>query len=1258
MRHFDLRATWSKMPKMMTSRLWWPASRGLRALIWGFAGVLALWLLSWLLVPPLLKHQVQKRASEAIGRTVSIGHIDFRPWTLELTVSDLRIGTAPGAATQDPPQVQFSRIYIDAELQSILRLAPVVDAVLIEGLVARVAHTGEGTYDFDDIVKRLAPGDGKPAGDPARFAVYNLEVRDASLVFDDRPVQRRHELSDLHLSIPFLSNLPSQREVKVKPRLAFKLNGSGFDSNAEATPFAQDRKTDLRLQLKSLDLAPYLVYLPKALPVKLLAAVIDADLNVSFVQAQGTSIDVKGSLDISGLRLADHRSRDLLAFEKLHLELGSLRPLEQHVHLSAVELTAPRFQVQREADGNLGMVPQTPLPAQQPVGQASTPTPNWKLQVDSLALRAGSLQWLDDATSPKAQVTATDVNLDVKNVAWPFRPTAEGGKVPSFEGKLALQGSPGSGSGAKMDKPGGTLAFKGSGTDQDVKVTLGVAGLELAMGAPYLKTFLNPALTGRLDADLDVVWNPVARQLKVHRTTIAGLALGAEKEGLASMARFELAEGLIDLGKSEVLIGKVVLQKPNATVQRDKEGRWMYEAWLKPQAEGAAAGPTNRPDTGKAAPTPPWSVTITDFSLSDGAVALRDDLPAKPVSLDLSEITLQLRHFRPLAAPVASKAAVAVKPTQLSLAARMSSGQGAAGNLSYKGVLALAPLSTRGSVEISDLPVHALEPYWRDMLNVELLRADASFKGDLAFADESRPGGPTATRIRLTGDASVEELRAMTYPSGAGSQVQGAEELLTWKILSLRGLDVTLTPESAPQVAIAQTVLTDFYARVIIDPQGRINLQDLVKSGTASGPANPASAPVAVATPASAPVVATSAKPNIAFGPVSLVNGRVQFSDRFVRPNYTAGLSELTGRLSAFSSQSPQLADLDLRGRAEGTASLEITGQLNPLATPLALDIKAKVRDLELSPMSPYAVKYAGHGIQRGKLSLDVAYLVKPDGQLTASNKLVLNQLTFGDKIEGAPNSLPVKLAVALLADRNGVIDIDLPISGSLNDPEFKLGPIIFKVIVNLIVKAITAPFSLLASAFGGGGDELGMVAFGAGSVGLNDKAREGLDKVAKALMDRPALKMTVQGEASLEVERDALKRERLQGMVEAEKRRAMVQSGATAATTPQAGVVVQPAEYPALLAQVYRRSEMPKPLDSAGKLKELPVEEMEALLMSYIRVDDEAMRELALRRGVAVRDYLAARAVPLDRLFLGQTRLAAADGKWTPRAELTLATP
>ena len=387
-------------------------------------------------------------------------------------------------------------------------------------------------------------------------------------------------------------------------------------------------------------------------------------------------------------------------------------------------------------------------------------------------------------------------------------------------------------------------------------------------------------------------------------------------------------------------------------------------------------------------------------------------------------------------------------------------------------------------------------------------------------------------------------------------------------------------------------------------------------------------------------------------------NGKVLFSDRFIRPNYSANLSELQGQLSAFSSQAPedgavQLADLELRGRAEGTASLEITGKVNPLAKPLAMNIQGKVRDLDLPPLTAYSVKYAGYGIDRGKLSMNVTYSVTPDGQLTASNQLILNQLSFGDKVENAPNSLPVKLAVALLADRHGVIDLNLPISGSLNDPQFQISSVIWKVLGNLITKALTAPFSLLASALGGGdsSEDLSAISFAPGSAQLTPQSTQALEKIAKALADRPGLNITVTGEANSSSEQEALRHERLKTLMLAEKRRRAVVTGQDAATVTE----LTAAEYPTLLRDVYRRADIKKPRNWVGLEKDMPQADMEATLLASITVTPDHIQELALRRGVAVKDYLFGQKIGAERVFLGAPKTQMDESGWQPNAKLSV---
>ncbi len=1226
------------------------SSKWLRRSAWLLVLVVVAWGLGWLVGPALIRSQLERVASDQLGRKVSVGAVEFTPWTLELTIHDLAIATQDGTRAQ----FQFKRLYANAELESLLRLAPVVDTVTLDAPRLRLVHLGNGKYDVDDILVRFdKPAPAEPSN-PPQFALFNLSLVQGAVEFEDRPVQKTHRLSDLALGIPFLSNLPARHHIKVEPRLAFSLNGSRFDSSAQTTPFAATRQTDASFELHNVDLAPYLVYQPSSLPVRLQKGVLAAKMRLDFEQNPTPRVHLHGEVEVRGLAATDAGGRDLLAWDALKVVLEDVRPLEQLVKVSLVELTAPRVDISRDAGGQLNLVPAGERAAVAPAAAPqAAPQVGWKADIAKLAVRDGVVHWSDAAVTPQARVAAQRVSLDVSGIRWPMEQAAV------FQGSMVLADNAGQPAGTKVAGPSAAtaLTFSGAATDRQASVKASVTDVSLVMAAPYLAQFLNPVVQGRLRSDLELAW--AAPDLKVVMASLVldDLALaprsGPDGAQWPSVKQISVGQAQIDLARRSVAVGKLAILQPRVSVSRARDARWMFEDWLKVADQPAAApAPGKNPQAAAGGPAAgsPWSVVISDLALTEGDMVFKDEASAKPVSFGLSAIRLQVKDLRP----------EGEKPVALQLSARLKSERGEPGQLDYRGNLQWQPLAAQGAVVATQIPVHVFEPYFAGGLNIELLRADAGFKGEVRYAHGS--GGPS---VQVKGDAVVEDFRANSLAASEGG-LQIAEELLNWKTLSVRGIDLALAPGAPTRLSVTETTLGDFFARVIVHETGRINLQNLVKSdATAAPPVAAASAPaggtsVAQATPGANPAAApTGNEPIINIGPVGLINGKVFFSDRFVKPNYSANLSELTGKLSAFSSVAPQgqpqLADLELRGRAEGTASLEILGKVNPLATPLALDIKGIVRDLELPPLSPYSIKYAGHGIERGKLSVDVAYLVLPNGQLTASNKVVLNQLTFGDKVEGAPASLPVKLAVALLSDRNGVIDINLPISGSLNDPQFSLGPVIFKVIVNLIGKALTSPFSLLASAFGGGGDELSTVAFAPGSATLLPQAREGLDKVAKALNERPALKMTVIGTASLEAEREAYKQERLRALLVAEKRRSMLAGNASAAEAG-ATLTITDAEAPALLKEVYKRADITKPRNLAGIAQDIPVPEMEALLLANIAVTEDAIRELAVQRGVAVKDYLSGQKLPVERLFLGAVKPVANDPKWSPRAELNLA--
>lgn len=1235
-----------QLTRLRQSRWFKPATRALAAL-------LGVWALSWLSVPALVKGPLERLASEQLGRTVTVGSLDFKPWSLELTLRDITVAGAKGAEGQ--AQLTIGRVYVDAELQSVLRLAPVVDAFTVENPVLRLTHLGQGRYDVDDVIAKLtAPKDAPetpPSTEPARLALYNLLLQGGRVDFTDNAVGKTHSVQDLLLSVPFISTLSDKKEVRVEPRLAFTLEGSRFDSSAQSTPFAQTRHADAHIRWDDLDLAPYLGYLPASLPIQLKAATLDVDVKLAFEQTPRLAVKLSGQVQTRDVQMTDREGQDLLAFDRLTVNMADVRPLEQVVNLTQVELLKPVLHAQRDAAGrlNLAQLSGGPAPASLPKEAASQPAkpstkaaPPWAVSVARASVRDGTVHWADQTTQPAAALQARGLGLELTNLALPLQ------KPVAFKGDFVLPAV------AAQGVPEGKLAFEGEATTQNARVQITTEALALQLAAPYVAQHLEPTVAGQLTGTLGVQWQaPPADKNATGLTVTAGplaleqLALRQNGKSLVSLGKLEVKGLQVPVDKRTVSLESLALNTPTLAVERGSDGRWMFERWAKVQAQTPT--PASETTAAKAATDAPWVVRVGELALQGGAVAFADNAQPRPVALEVSALDVSAKNL----------ATDSGKPGAFSLSARAAAGKGnaksVAGKIDYQGTLALQPLATQGKLDATRVPLHGLDGYLAQQLAIELLRADVGFRGQVAFAQSDK-----GASLKLAGDAAIEDLKAnSTAASTPMTEAQVGEELLAWKSLNLRRLSVATAPGTAPKVQVGETSLQDFFARITINEAGRINLRDIVKGEpqtppvTAATAAASAPAPAASAASATQPVH-TAARdplaPVVQFGPMSLVNGKVLFSDFFIKPNYSADLTELTGKLGAFSSEAPgsepQLAALELLGRAEGSASLEVSGQLNPLAQPLALDIAGKVRDLDLPPLSPYSVKYAGHGIERGKLSVDVTYKVLPNGQLTASNRIVLNQLTFGEPVAGAPNSLPVRLAAALLADRRGVIDLDLPISGSLNDPQFRIGPVIGKIILNLIGKALTSPFSLLASAFGGG-EEMSSVAFAPGSATLSPEAQQNLGKVAKALVDRPALKLTVTGTANLEAEREGLQRERLQQLVRAEKRRAQPDS-----TEP-----VTADEYPALLKAAYGRASIPKPRNLVGIAKDLTVPEMEALLMANQPATEAMAAELAAQRGHAVQSYLAAQKLPAERLFLAAPKTGSQVPKGAPQAELSLAT-
>ncbi|MGA7782945.1 MAG: DUF748 domain-containing protein, partial [Paraburkholderia sp.] len=374
------------------------------------------------------------------------------------------------------------------------------------------------------------------------------------------------------------------------------------------------------------------------------------------------------------------------------------------------------------------------------------------------------------------------------------------------------------------------------------------------------------------------------------------------------------------------------------------------------------------------------------------------------------------------------------------------------------------------------------------------------------------------------------------------------------------------------------------------------------------------------------------------FGQLVLQGGRVTYTDNFIKPNFTANLVAIQGTIGAFGTQSTTPAPVDVSAKLAANGPLSIRGSVNPLIPKPALDLTASAHDIELTNLTAYSAKYAGYPITKGKLNVDLHYKLDND-QLSANNHLFIDQLTFGDHVDNdTETKLPVRFAISLLKNSKGEIDVNIPVSGSLSNPEFSLGGLIWHAVLNLLEKAVTAPFTLLANAFGGGGEEMGYVEFDPGSAKLSDAADTKLDTIAKALADKSSIRIDLIGRADPKVDEQALRQAYVDKLVKQEKIKDVVGNGESVDLST---VTIDPKDYDKYLTKAYKDADFKKPRNFVGLTKSLPDDDMKNAIAEHAPINDASYRDLAQERAQSVQQYFDGKIDP-SRVFIVAPKLDA----------------
>ena len=653
---------------------------------------------------------------------------------------------------------------------------------------------------------------------------------------------------------------------------------------------------------------------------------------------------------------------------------------------------------------------------------------------------------------------------------------------------------------------------------------------------------------------------------------------------------------------SNIHLARIAIESPELVIRRDKEGEINLLNLTKkqveklPQKEAAAA---SKKKSG-------FKFRVDDVLLYKADIIYMDSQPSDPVKL----------HFSPLSFK----------------AANLSTEKGATGKVELEGILnkkgefkdrvtlTLEPLSVDVQSDWKNIGIRAFQPYFTDKVKMDITRGTISSTGNFSLSRNKKD----ELVIKCTGSVSVSNLAALDKAQ--------SNDFLKFKRLSLDKIKFGYNPFS---LSINTISLADFYTRIIINPDASLNVQDIFGD-------NQASKETAIKKEEKKPVTAETKKKDnqetadIKIGKVVFKNGHIDFSDNNIQPNYSANMFNLTGSVTGLSSKEFSRADVALKGNLGYGSPIEIAGKINPLAKDLFVDLKVGFKDIELSPITPYSNKFLGYPITKGKLTFNVSYLIDKR-KLDSQNKVLIDQLTFGEKVE-SPQAVkaPVTLAATLLTDRNGQINLDLPVSGSLDDPKFKVWSVIWQIIVNLITKAVTSPFALLSS-LTGGGEELSFIEFDYGSAVISAEETKKISMIGKALNDRPNIKLDIESYVDAEQDKYALKKAELDRRIKAQKMKETMSKDDQQIAVEN--VVLTEQEYDKYLKQVYRSADFSKPRNILGMQKTLPPAEMEKLMLASIEVTDSDLRQLAARRAQNVKELMLQSDIAADRIFIVESK-------------------
>jgi uncharacterized protein involved in outer membrane biogenesis len=849
------------------------------------------------------------------------------------------------------------------------------------------------------------------------------------------------------------------------------------------------------------------------------------------------------TLAVHGFRIGDTDGEPFVALGELYVNLQSSSVFRRALTLEEVRLTAPQIRLRMLPDGKPSFADiQERLAAGSEPTEAPPPGDPFPIIIRHARIERGKVAVRDESrpTPFEEEIAPIDIAVDdfttrregAEDSPYSFSATTENGATLTWQGTLSI------------------LPLRSQGE-------IRLVNFRSRTPWRYLRDDLHFEITsGWADVSARYAFDASSDKptLRVSDAALSLRGITLFEEGatapLITLPSFAVSGGSMDLNERTVKIASIASHGTRARVLREADGRLHVEKVFARRARDAAAAgtmpsasPPSAPEpsssnaAGEATASAPWNVTVESIEISDYGIAFEDRTTPTPAKLTFAPISLRVRDVSTSGSEPA--------------AVDLSIGLEREGRLTVTGTASPRGTSADIAVKLDRFALPLVQPYVGAASGAMLRQGDLGV--DLSV---SHRAGDDGAKTRCEGRIDLAGLDVGT---------RSGTDIVRLDALAVEGLSASFEPVD---VKIARIELQRPILRFDRRKDGTTNFAE---AAAAPGPVA-ASATDEVAglpPPAAEPTASAAAvRPLVDIPRIEVTDGAITVTDAGAEPAFTLDVSDLVATVEGVSLDSSARVAVDVKARIERTSSLAVKAVATPNADPIDAEVKITLAGLDTHAFSPYSGRYIGQQIARGKLHLDLDYTVERS-ELDAKNKILLDGFALGKRIESADAvDLPVGLAVALLKDTRGRINLDVPVSGRLDDPGFHLAPILVDQFRNLILKAATAPFALIGGLVGGGGEELGYIAFAPGRADLAEPERAKLAQLARGLAERPALRVEIPGTASPALDGPALREIALESLLQS-MRFEEIRGKSSAPATP-AEVVLDDGLRERLLAEAY----------------------------------------------------------------------------------------